>query len=40
LAVLSQLAVEEDSPARFLHHAATFSGWNPARPGDRAAGVR
>jgi hypothetical protein len=40
LAVLAQRAAEEDSPVRFLHDAAAFSGWSPARPGDRAAGVR
>jgi hypothetical protein len=39
LVVLSRLANDVDSPVRFLHYAAAFSGWNPARPGDRAAGV-
>jgi len=38
--VLSQLAADEDWSARFLPDAAAFSGWNPRRPGDRAAGVR
>ena len=33
LAVPSQLAADKDSPVRFLHDAAAFSGWKP-----RAAG--